>query len=264
MAYFERNNFVSFQCSTLLLLLLCHVIFRPPICSYSLQTSQYNRVKVNTILCASDLLPLPPSACNPLKCARACLHQQNCTSFIFTPRTTSSPCTCSWCPAYSIRGKHVTSMDSLMEIWSPSSSRFVPPPAGVNLPIPGALSEGKALIVGGRIPAQPPSHIVFGVKYYNGDIALQPQVIFNNSGVTETMSYGYRIGAQWHSKWFSDHFPFAADRDFEFFVLATAEGFIFYIDGIFKTTLDSTENMKGEIGYLSFFDPVGCFKYAIF
>ncbi|GFO49187.1 galectin-5 [Plakobranchus ocellatus] len=200
------------------------------------------------------------------QCARACLRQQGCLRFIFTPLdTVAGPGICSWCPAYSIRGDTFTSIHSPMKIWTLVSNYLLSPPADLSLAIPGALYAGRSLIVRGTVPAQPPRKLWFSLIHHNGDIVFQPLAVFDEGNIKKRMKFGYRVGSQWHSTLLAKGiFPFSAGQDFEIFVLVTTEGFITYINGMFITTMNSKEQMAGEINYITFGEDPVEFKVAIY
>ncbi|GFN75573.1 hypothetical protein PoB_000207900 [Plakobranchus ocellatus] len=269
MANFERRRKLNIQSLAFLMWMLCHVIYGPSNCSYALQSSNWIKVEVTQVLCASDLAPLRSSPIGRLECAIACRKHHNCRTFMFTPLPTSSVGTCSWCPAFSTRATTFTTTEQPMEIWSPVSGRLLSPAFSINLAIPSLLTEGRILTVRGRVPSPPPLRFWFSLVLYNQDIVYQPHVVFDHGIYTETIIMGYRIGSVWHSHNIpQEMFPFRANEDFEIVVLVTTEGFITYINGRFMTTMNSKEVMDGEIGYIFFGNnDVGSvveFKEAIF
>ncbi|GFO32196.1 hypothetical protein PoB_005870100 [Plakobranchus ocellatus] len=152
----------------ILLWLLYQVIFRCS--SYSCPSKLFTFVKQtdHELLCEFDFAPLMPSPGNHLVCAETCWRHSECTAFIFTAYNASFQGTvtgsglgiCSWCPPNNIAGISLFSSDPQVEIWFNVLGKLKSPPSKKYLPIPGALSIGRYLVVRGRVPKPPPDRVV--------------------------------------------------------------------------------------------------------
>ncbi|GFR93475.1 galectin [Elysia marginata] len=240
------------------LLLICHI--NQQVGSCILISSKFAKFENIELSCGVSQYPLLPSVGDHLTCSKACKENPDCTSFVFTPFTSSTISnvrlgTCSFCPAYNITGLNYISIISQAETWLGFFGRILHPPSITYLPIPGALSMGRLLVIKSRVPIPEPERIIFDIFHSNKkDIVYRVSPRWSYKGVKERLMISSNVNKTWDVKSLSaSKFPFLKGEDFEINILTTQQGFMVYIDGnSMRKLYDKTIHLTKDIGFLRF------------
>ncbi|GFR93472.1 hypothetical protein ElyMa_004379300 [Elysia marginata] len=241
------------------LLLICHISLCQQLGSCISMSTNFAKLENIELLCGVNLVPLLPHAGDHLTCSRACKENPDCTSFVFTPFTSSIISnvrlgTCSFCPAYKISGLNYINITSQAETWLGFLGRILDPPSDTYLPIPGALSMGKLLVIKSRVPIPEPERIIFDIFHNNKEeVTTRVSPRFNFRNVVKKLMISTKVNKMWAVTGVSlSNFPFFEGTDFEINILTTHQGFMVYAGGILVRTLYETLYMATDIGYLRF------------
>ncbi|GFR73093.1 hypothetical protein ElyMa_000396600 [Elysia marginata] len=213
------------------------------------------------LACEVSPVQLTPSSGDILTCSRACKEHRDCTSFVYTENSSSVPShvkpgKCTFCPVHNITGlRYPPIASSQTETWLGFLGRMFEPPSHTFLPIKGALSIGKLMVVKGRVPVPAPARFyvdIFQNDQANVVIRIAPRLKFLEHENQLRIS-SFVVGDKWDVRIIPE-FPFAEGKDYEISLLSTKHGLAVYIDKVFMHNVYRTLNMVSDIGYLSFKD----------
>ena len=236
---------------------LCHVISLSWLAFGTSVSTKFLRIKNLELKCAVSPEPLILNSGDFLTCARACKQRSNCTCFVFAPYSSLARSgTCRACLAHSITGVRYSTTKPQAETWISNIGWKADPESGTYIPIPGALSIGRVLVVKGRVPVPAPAHFVLDIYDNNKkDIVIRFTCRFNFRQTVRRL----RVSSNENGTWDVDQlnksiFPFSEGKEFEINFLATQQGFMVYVDASYIHIVDKTIHMANDIGYLKFND----------
>ena len=243
----------------LLILVIYAVSLQTGFGSFTTLNTKFIKLEHLEFECEVSHDSLIPGLENSLACARACSKREDCTSYVFTPSTSSAATgprlgTCTMCPAHNITGLNFSSTNSQSETWFNILGRVFEPQPLTYIPISGALSIGRLMIVKGRTPEPEPERSVVDVlDKINGDIAIRISPRFNYRDTVKGLVVSNRLDGNWSVTILPESkFLFSEGQDFEISYLATRIGFRVYVNEIFMKWVGKSIHLAGDLHYLSF------------